>query len=213
MQTDDLIRSLAVGLTPVSRNAVQRRISLGILSGAAVTLAAIVVTLGLRPDLGTAMQHFPFWMKWLYTISLGVGAIAATIRLSRPDAPRVSWLWLLSVPFVVLAALAASELAHTPAAAWPALLEGRSERNCTLLVLSLSVPIFGGFVWAFRSLAPTKLRLTGGMAGLSSGACAATLYGLHCPEASATFVLVWYTLGIMLAMIGGAIVAPRLLRW
>ena len=213
MQTDDLIRSLAGGLTPVSRTAVERRIALGILAGATVTMVAIALKLGVRPDLGAAMQGFPFWMKWIYTISLGAGAIAATLRLSRPDASRMSWLWLLSVPVFILAALAVNELANTPHGSWPSLLEGRSASRCSLFVLFLSVPIYAGLVWAFRSLAPTSLRLAGAMAGLSSGACAATLYGLHCPEASATFVLVWYTLGMVLAMIGGALVAPRLLRW
>ena len=38
-------------------------------------------------------------------------------------------------------------------------------------------------------------------------------FDLHCPEAAATFVLVWYTLGMVLAMVGGALLAPRLLRW
>ena len=213
MQTDDLIRSLAGGLAPVSRTAVERRVALGILAGATVTMVAIALRLGVRPDLGAAMQGFPFWMKWIYTISLGAGAIAATIHLSRPDARRMSGLWLLAVPVFILAALAASELAHAPADSWPVLLQGRSASRCSLFVLSLSVPIYAGLVWAFRSLAPTSLRLAGAMAGLSSGACAATLYGLHCPEASATFVLVWYTLGMLLAMIGGALVAPRLLRW
>jgi len=32
-------------------------------------------------------------------------------------------------------------------------------------------------------------------AGFASGACAATLYCLHCPEVSALFILTWYTLG------------------
>lgn len=213
MQTDDLILSLAGRLTPISRTAVERRIALGIAAGATVTMVAIVLELGLRPDLGNAMQGFPFWMKWIYTISLAAGAIAATIHLSRPEAPRMSWLWLLAVPVFILAALSVNELAHTPAGSWPLLLQGRSASRCTLFVLSLSVPIYAGLVWAFRKLAPTNLRLAGAMAGLSSGACAATLYGLHCPEASATFVLVWYSLGIVLATVGGALVAPRLLRW
>jgi hypothetical protein len=213
MQTDDLIRSLAGNLAPVSRTAVERRIALGILIGATVTLVAIALRLGVRPDLGAAMQGFPFWMKWIYTLSLAIGAIAATIHLSRPDAPRMSWLWLLAVPVFILAALAASELAQAPAGSWPALLQGRSASRCSLFVLAFSAPIYAGLVWAFRSLAPTNMRLAGAMAGLASGACAATLYGLHCPEASATFVLAWYTLGMVLAMIGGALAAPRFLRW
>lgn len=213
MQTDELIRSLASGLSPISRSAVERRIALGIVAGAAVTLTVLVLTLGLRPDLGSALQGSTFWMKWTYTISLGAIAIAATIRLSRPQTPRVTWLWLFAVPVLIVAVMAITEIADAPTGAWLELLQGQSASRCSLYVLSLSAPIYGGLVWAFRRLAPTNLRLAGAMAGLSSGACAATLYGLHCPEATATFLLVWYTLGMVLAMIGGAILAPRLLRW
>lgn len=213
MQTDDLIRSLAGDLAPVSRRMVQQRIALGLGAGALVTLAAIGMRLGFRPDLGAAMLGFTFWMKWFYSASLAAAAIIATLQLARPETSRLSGLWILCVPSILLAALAGLELALTPPASWPGLLEGRSEAQCTLLVLGLSLPIFAGLVWAFRRLAPGNLRLTGAMAGLASGGCAATLYCLHCPEEAATFVLVWYTLGMVLAMAGGALIAPRLLRW
>lgn len=213
MKTDDLIRSLAWHVAPVSRRQVERRVALGIGGGAIVTLTAIAITLGFRPDLGPAMHGFAFWTKWAYTISLAVGAIAATIHLSRPDATRSQWLWLLVLPLPLLAAVAVSELARTPVNAWMPLWLGLSWKKCSMLVAGLSVPIFIGLLWAFRQLAPTRLRLTGAAAGLASGACAATLYGLHCPEASALFVLTWYTLGMAMAALAGAFLGPRLLRW
>ena len=81
------------------------------------------------------------------------------------------------------------------------------------VVFTLALPIFAGLLWSFRRLAPTRLRLTGATAGLAAGAWAATLYCLHCPESSALFVLTWYTLGMGLAAIAGALLGPRLLRW
>lgn len=213
MQTDDLIRSLAGHIVPISRYQVERRVALGIGGGAIVTLTAIALTLGFRPDLGPAMHGFAFWMKWAYTISLAVGAIAATIHLSRPDATRAQWLWLLVLPLGLLAAVALSELVRTPVDSWEPLWLGQSWTKCSMLVAGLSIPIFIGLLWSFRQLAPTRLRLTGAAAGLASGACAATLYGLHCPEASALFVLTWYTLGMAMAALAGAFFGPRLLRW
>lgn len=213
MHTDDLIDALAGNVRPVSRNVVERRIALGLVAGAVVTLAAIMLTVGFRPDLAIAMHGFSFWMKWTYTISLGVGAILATIHLSRPDASRAQWLWLLVIPFGLLAAVAANELIRTPVSGWLPLWLGQSWKRCAVVVFLLSMPLFAGLIWAFRQLAPTRLRFAGGVAGLASGACAATLYGLHCPEASATFVLTWYTLGIGLAGAAGALIGPRLMRW
>ncbi|MBA4090173.1 DUF1109 domain-containing protein [Sphingomonas sp. VDB2] len=213
MQTDDLIRALAGDARPVPRHAVEHRVGIGLAGGAIVTLAAMAATLGFRPDLGAAIQAFPFWMKWAYTLSLGIGAIGATIYLARPDARRARGLWLLALPLLLLMAAAASELIRTPVEGWLALWLGHSWTKCSMLVAGLSVPLFVGLLWAFRRLAPTRLRLTGAMGGLASGACAATLYGLHCPEVSATFVLTWYTLGMALATLGGALAGPRFLRW
>ncbi len=213
MRTEDLILSLAGNAPAVRRGAVPRRLAIGLAGGAIVTLAIIAVRLGFRPDLATAMHGSAFWMKWGYTIALGAIAVAATLQLSRPEAARPRWLWLLAVPVVLLAGMSAAELLRTPVAGWWPLLEGISWRKCTMLVASYSLPVFAGLIWAFRQLAPTRLRLTGAVAGLASGACAATLYGLHCPEASATFVLVWYSLGIAIATLFGALTGPRLLRW
>jgi hypothetical protein len=213
MQTDDLIRSLGNDLSPVRSGAVERRLATGLAAGALVTLLAVALGLGFRPDLAPAIGGFPFWMKWAYTICLGIGAIAATAHLARPDAPRARWLWLLGVPFVVLTGVAINELAHTPKSAWLTLWLGDTWRVCPFLVLTLAIPIFLGLLWAFRRFAPTRLAAAGAAAGFASGACAATIYGLHCPEVSASFVLTWYTFGIGLSTLGGALAGPRLLRW
>lgn len=213
MQTDDLVLSLAKDFAPVPHRAVERRIALGLAAGAMVALGYIAIRLGLRPDLGPAMLGLAFWMKWIYTIALAAGAVLATIHLARPDAKPFSVLRLLAPPVLVMSLLAGLELAQTPMAGWPALVAGRSADVCSLWVLWFALPIFAGLVWAFRRLAPDNLRLTGLMAGLAAGASSATLYSLHCPESAALFILVWYTLGMLLAAVIGMLAGPRLLRW
>ena len=213
MKTDALIRSLAADVQPVPRHAGGRRLALGIMGGAIATIAAIVLGLGIRPDLALAMRGYSFWMKWAYTISLSIGALVMVGRLARPDTVRLRWLWTLAIPTILLACLAGLEMAHAPSTDWLKMWLGKSWMKCPWLVLMLSAPIFIGLLWSFRRLAPTRLRAAGATAGLASGACAATLYCLHCPEVSALFVLTWYTLGIGLAAALGALVGPRLLRW
>ena len=71
----------------------------------------------------------------------------------------------------------------------------------------------GALVFVVRQFAPTRLRATGAVIGLAAGAASATLYSLHCPEAGASFVLTWYSLGIAAATAIGAALGPRLLRW
>ncbi|RYD62772.1 MAG: DUF1109 domain-containing protein [Sphingomonadales bacterium] len=213
MNTDDLITSLAIDTTPVRRGGVGRRIVLGMIAGALVSLAFVVLRMGVRPDFSTAMLGFPFWMKWAYTISLAIGAIAMTAQLARPDAGKLHGLWLLAIPVLLLAAVGATELIRTPQTEWLAMWLGHSWSLCPWRVLGLAMPIFAGLLWSFRRLAPTRLRAAGAAAGLAAGAFAATVYCLHCPEVSAIFVLTWYSLGIALATGVGALLGPRLLRW
>ena len=213
MDTRDLIRALVIDLKATPQHAVQRRLALGLLVGGVATFAVVMFALGLRPDLGAAIWTFPFWMKAAYTISLMTVAVSATIELGRPDAPTRPWLRLAGLPALILAGIAVVQVATAPEQAWERLLLGGSASVCSGWILALSTPVFVGLLWAFRRLAPTRLRAAGAAAGLSAAALAATLYGLHCPEASALFVLVWYSLGIVLAAAIGALLGPRLLRW
>ena len=213
MNTDELIQSLAANVKPVSHHAVGQRIALGMTCGAVVTLLLIVAQLGVRPDLATAVLGFPLWMKWTYTVSLGTVAVIATANLARPETKGLRWLWLLPAPILVLMGVGIAELAHAPEGAAVAIWLGRSWKVCPWFVLLLSLPIFVGLLWAYRRFAPTRLRAAGATAGLSAGAWAATLYCLHCPEVSAMFVLTWYSLGIGLATLVGALLGPRVLRW
>ncbi len=213
MNTEQLIEQLAGDMRPVGRRARARRLALGIVMGGVAPLAFVTLALGIRPDLRVAMHGFAFWMKWTYTISLGLVAVAITARLARPEPVRLARFWPATLPFVVLALVGIAEMARVSRGDWLAMWLGESWRVCPWLVLGLSAPIFAGLLWSFQRLAPTRLRAAGAAAGLTAGAWAATLYCLHCPEVSAIFVLTWYTLGIALAAGVGALLGPRLLRW
>lgn len=213
MKTEDLIRSLADDVPTVPRSALGRRLTFGMITGAAVSLLLVATLIGVRPDFASAIRSFSFWMKCLYSASLGIGAIGLTATLARPESVGPRWYWLLAFPILLLAGISIAELAYTPPADWLAMWLGKSWRSCPWLLLLLSMPIFIGLWWSFRRLAPTRLRMAGASAGLAAGAWSATLYCLHCPEVSALFVLTWYSLGIGLAMAIGALLGPRLLRW
>jgi len=210
--TDALIAALASDVAPVPPHALRRRILAGLALGGVVTLVLVGAALGFRPDLWAAMHGAAFWIKWTYTGSMAGLALAATLRLARPDAGRIGWAWLL-LPLAVLALVALAELAQAPPAQWLAMWLGLSWRVCSTLVFLLSLPIFVGLLWSYRAMAPTRLRMAGATAGLAAGAWSATLYCLHCPEVSALFVLTWYTLGMALAALLGAWLGPRLMRW
>lgn len=114
MNTDDLIRHLASDTRPVARNSVARRLAIGIIVGGIASALLILASIGIRPDLGTAMQGASFWMKWGYTFSLSIAALVTTAQLARPNSGRLRGLWALAIPVLLLAAVGLLELARTP---------------------------------------------------------------------------------------------------
>jgi hypothetical protein len=213
MNTQQLIDSLSTDVPRVTRYALAQRVGIGIASGGLMTLALVIVALGIRPDLQASMHDISFWTKCAYTITLGIGASCAVTRLGRPIPGSLRGLWPLTVPALILSAIAVGELIRIPSDEWPALWLGQSWIICPCLILTLAAPIFVGLLWTFRKLAPIRLRAAGAVTGLTAGTWAATLYCLHCRESAAVFVLTWYSLGILLAAAIGAVLGPRLLRW
>ena len=90
---------------------------------------------------------------------------------------------------------------------------GHSSRVCAFLVTLTALPTLAATFWALRQLAPTRLTLSGALAGLFAGAAGAFVYSFHCTEGAAPFIAIWYTLGIVLTTALGALLGPRLLRW
>lgn len=210
---DRLVAALSADLCAVPRHAAARRVLTGLAVGAMVTAAALVLGLGVRQDIGRAMQGGGFWMKALYVAALGALGLGATLRLARPDCGSQRRLWLLALPLALLACAAGLELSQAPASHWLGMWLGHSWKICAGVVFLLALPILAGLLWALRRLAPTRLRLAGAIAGLAAGSWAACLYCLHCAETSALFVLTWYSLGIALTAGLGALLGPRVLRW
>jgi hypothetical protein len=212
VRTDDLIETLSGGLLPAPRRMVTQRLAMGLLAGMAAAFLILVFTLGLRHDLGAAIGRPAFWLKFVYSFSLAGLGLWLVERQSRAGAQAALPGWLLLAPIILMAGAAAIQVS-APQADWRALTMGHTARICSLLIVLLSLPIFAGIFWAMRALAPTRLSLAGATAGLLAGAASATLYGLHCPEVAAPFILVWYSLGILAATALGAMAGRWALRW
>jgi hypothetical protein len=213
MDNEQLIQSLLKDHRPVSRSAYVLRLSSGTGVGLAVAIGISAFYLGVRPDIGPALATFPFWMKWTYVALLGLGALLGLHRIARPDAGRQPWLWLLALPVGGMAALAILQAWRAPPGSWSKLWMGVSWDSCPMTIAALSVPVFAGLIFAFRKFAPVRLRLAGFLAGLASGGLSAFAYALHCPETSAVFVVIWYSAGVAIPAVIGALFGPRLLRW
>jgi hypothetical protein len=213
MRTEELIAQLAGQMRPVPRHAAVRRLCVALAVGTLVSFLAILVGPGLRPDFVDASRTAPFWMKWVFTLSLVWAGVAVVRRLGDPGG-KVGLLWLaLATPFAVVAMMAVGELLAAPEPQRLGLVVGHTASRCFVAIIALAAPVFIGCIWAFRRLAPTRLRLAGAGAGLLSGAAAAAVYAFACPETSAAFMISLYSAGIAAAGALGALAGPRLLRW
>jgi hypothetical protein len=214
VKTDDLIGMLAADAVPVNANAVATRIGLSVAVAAVLCIAVVVPWLDLREDLLQAITGFAFWWKQIFTLTLVIAGLIFALRLSRPGMPvgRTATL-LLFVALGLLWAVAAYLLLNASPDTRETMIKGESWTLCTRYIATLSIPAFVVTLWAMRGLAPTRLRAAGAAAGLLSGAVAAAVYSLHCPEVAPPFVAIWYVLGVALPTALGAIVGPYALRW
>jgi hypothetical protein len=159
------------------------------------------------------LHGLALWVKLAYAGALAAAAGWLTARLARPVA-RTAMPWGLCAAVVgVMALVGLRSFTETPPDDRATHVFGFSWLMCPWGVLALSLPALAGCVWALRGLAPTRPRRAGAAAGLFAGALGALSYSLVCPEASLTFVAIWYSLGIALAGLLGALLGPRILRW
>jgi hypothetical protein len=213
MNTDELIALLAQRPGGVARNAIARRYRTAVIAGGCIAAVLMVLLLGLRPDLRTAVYQPMFWIKLALPVLLLGLALPIAARLARPGVSPGRLPMALAVPLLAVWMLAAIELAAAPPAARPGMILGESWRECPFNIALLSLPALVATFWVMRTLAPTRLARAGAASGLVAGTLAAAVYALHCDESTAAFLGIWYVAGMAIPVVAGALLGPRLLRW
>lgn len=212
-KTDNIIDSLVGDLKPVPRHALERRFAIGILPALALSLVLMLAILGLRIDMAEALMLPAFWIKSAYNALLAIAAFLAAYHLARPDGSQGRFFQIAAAIVVTMAVVAVIQLIMSPVDTYPKMILGSSALHCPLLIFLFALPVFAGNIWVLRRGAPTELRLTGFVAGIAAGAAGAWVYSWFCTENGMPFVLIWYSLGILLTGILGSLMGPRLLRW
>lgn len=211
MKTDELIHLLVTGAGPAPEGVVRQRVGTALVAGIAASAIACLATLGLNPTL--AAMGPALVVKLLYVLGV-LGA--AGWWLSRVARPAASARWATVALLAVVALMTgwtALVLIDAPADGRASMVLGQSWVSCPWRVATLAAPATALAIWALRGLAPTRVRLAGFVAGLLGGAAGALAYALFCSEVSPAFVLVWYSLGMLVPAGFGAWLGPRLLRW
>jgi len=213
MKTDDLISLLATGAGAVEPHAAERRYAKAMAIGAIGALLVMLSITSIRRDLADVVMLPMFWLKVGFVASVVAASLFAVLRLSRPGA-RIDWVpRLIAAPLLVMWAIAAYVLIQADPSERADLFYGSTSAYCPFLIALFSVPAFVAAIWAMKGLAPTRPRLGGFAAGLLSGATAALVYCLHCPEIEPPFIGFWYVLGMLIPAGVGAVLGRALLRW
>jgi hypothetical protein len=211
MKTDSLIDLLARGAGPAPGAVEARRLLPAAVLGLLLSAVLAVVLLGPVP---ASMYATPApWIKFAYALALAVAGGWLAARLARPVARLRAPRRAVAAVATAMALLAAYALLTRPAGDRVAAVLGHSWLACPWNVLALSLPALAAVLWAIRGLAPTRPRAAGCAAGLFAGALGAFGYALSCTEQSTAFVAIWYSVGIGLTAILGALAGPRVLRW
>lgn len=212
MKTEDLIGALVADLT-ATRTPFRRIFAGAIALGTVIAIGAFLLFIGLRPDIGQALESLRFLLKFAVTLSLLAAAIGLLSRLAVPGVSTGRWaLALLAAP-ALLATAVVAELVALPVAAWRASLVGTNARLCLALIPFLAIGPLACLLLALRRGAPSEPGLAGAVAGLVAGGVAATLYASHCTDDSPLFVAAWYSLAIAIVSVAGYAIGSRCLRW
>lgn len=212
MRTEDLIEALAADGAPIRPP--PRRLAGVAAAGALAALVLVLTWLHTRHDLMPAMRGGMFWMKAAYTGVLGLAGYLAIERLARPEGSgRRGWI-LGGAALSLFAAAGLIQAMYSPdVQAALHMLRGHSWHSCSRNIMTLGLPMLALGLWAVRGMAPTRPIAAGFATGLFAGGVAATVYGLHCPENTFTFVALWYSLGVLLLAALGALLGRWVLRW
>lgn len=212
MKTDHLIEALVQDAPRPQLSTAQRILGATVL-GALVSGALFALALGVRPDIGSAVETWRFVFKFVLSLLCMSCAWWACLELARPEVRPRDVLGRLAVAPALLAAAVLYELLAVSPAHWSERLAGNYAGTCLLAIPLLSIVPLAALLMALRVGAPRVPASAGAVAGLLAGALSATLYATHCPDDSPLFVAMWYTLAVSLVTLIGALAGHRVLRW
>jgi hypothetical protein len=211
LKTAHLINVLAQD-APV-RWQLSSRLAMAFAIGAAVAVVIFVLGVGLRPDISLAAHTVRVQFKFLFVLTVLLGATGAVAQVGRPGAKLGPWTFVLAVVPLLLVLAVLAELFATPAQSWMTRLIGQSSGYCLIIIPTLALAPLACLLFALGESAPARPGLAGAVAGLAAGGIAAFLYASHCPDDSPLFVAVWYSSAIAVVVAVGYFAGARLLRW
>jgi hypothetical protein len=216
MNTDRLIDLLSANLEPIDRIHFRRTLFLAMLAGAASAFTLMLATVGARPDLDSTIHLAWTAVKLLFALSVIATAAPLLLKSARPGLEKEIHPALLFAPFFAAMVATLAMLLFVRPQGWSEMLWGAtyvSPARCLLCIVFFAVVPFAALIWWIRQGAPTRLSLTGAIAGVLAGGLGAAAYAIACRSDTIPFIAVFYGAAIALCAFIGAQLGPWLLRW
>jgi hypothetical protein len=210
--TPDLIESLVARAAPVRPLRPPLARSTGWLLFAALILALIVVSHGVRPDLGLSLRQPQFVVTNMAALLTGVFAAVAAFMVSIPGRSR-NWL-LLPIPALVVWM---STVGYGCLTSWVSLRSGElrlgDEAGCFAALVLTGAPLSLSVLLMLRQAAPLNPTPVAISAGLAVAGLTATALSLFHNHDVSLWILVWSigTVGLFVAL--GGVFGSRILAW
>lgn len=211
MKTDELITMLAQQAGPTQGPAPQQvggRLAVSLALG-----GVAVLYMGLNPKLSEFAVTEPFTLKMAWLCAVALFSSVLIYRLVHPGRQMGMAPWGIGLALLAMAGQGMNQLLQAPLEQRGPLWMGMSWQVCAFNIAAIALPVLAALLWTLRDMAPTRPGLTGAASGLLAGALSAMLYSLHCTEHSFTFYALWYSGGMLLSALLGAVLGRRLLRW
>lgn len=215
--TPDLIETLAANMNPVRRLRPPLTRAACWLLLAALVVALLAVSQGIRPDLTQRLRDPAFAGAMTGAVLTGVLAAIAAFLVSLPDRSRL-WL-MLPAPAV---AVWLSNVGYQCFSQWIAMgpdgasLEGASlgeATRCLATLVLTSLPLSLAMLVMLRYAAPLRPTSVTLMGSLSVSAITATALSLF-HAADATMMIIMFNVGTALVFVGlGGLFGRRMLQW
>lgn len=216
METDALIKRLAADLKGGARspmaNSHRPTLALATLAAGLGTVMLLVTSLGVRPDLASAVMTPAVQLKLLSCLVLAVGAYFLAAKWMQPGTSGSAF-GLMPGIVLLLAGLVVNPAAITSASDFAAAAHQGLPMICVVMVVAFSLLPLAVLLGVMRGGASTRPGLAGGVAGILAGSLGAFAYGLHCPIDSTVFVAIWYGASIASVALIGVILGRWLLAW
>lgn len=211
MKTEYLIRALAAD-THATRPVFPSMLAL-LVSSLAVSLAALWLILGFRPDLVDSLLIPDSVARFVLTGIVGLAGTRIALVLARPEGRDDVRLWPLTAVAFAAVGLLVWAFVTTPAEGLQMAVVGKSMVTCLTTIPLLSILPVTAIMWALRQGATTAPVLAGFVAGLGGSGLSAAIYALYCTEDSPLFYVLWYGLAIAGVTLVSTVIGSRVLRW